>query len=1293
MKTFRRAIVALTSLAMLAGLFAVGAVVPAAAAEGEPVASDAPAEAPEVTGEACAPGIGVTVVVDYQQLGEVEIGCAPGEQADGFAALTNAGFTFNDDAGAVAGTICQIRSQPSQGFPSCWYDGFWGYWKSTGAQEWQWSQVGASDGPLPVDSVEGWSWTSPIPEDYSGAPMRLTVEDVADHRAVEEVTEWASIVTGNFRTCAITTGGDAYCWGGDGQGSLGNGATATAQQAIPTPVEAPAGVSWASLATSATQYTTCGVTMTGDGYCWGADTNGLLGNGAASTTAQPSPSAVDAPTGVTWKQMSVGDTHACGVTTTGAGYCWGADGNGRLGNGEALTTAQPSPSPVAAPVGVAWKEISAGRLASCGVTTAGAAYCWGADTNGVLGNGPVSTTAQASPSQVVTPEGVVWASVSVGYAQACALTTAGAAYCWGDDASGVLGNGDAITGAQDAPSAVDAPAGVTWSTVSTRRAQACALTTAGAAYCWGPDANGSLGNGPDITANQASPSAVLSPGEGTWTTIDSAISTCGLRSDDRLWCWGQQNQGALGNGETTQAVVPSPVRVLEPGQTVTFAELPDVTLPMTPKTLSATATSGLPVTLAAAGPCEVSGTTLTASAPGTCTVTASQAGAGRWPAAASVVRSFAIAAPIPAVTITSAPTGIAVRDSAEITYTTDELATTVEYQLDGGDWQPATSPIVVGNLAPGPHTIVVRATGELGGVGMATATWRVRGVRDCAVGPRLPDLGIVDSKEVLPVSMDDGHEVEVAVLADLAADPATATYAVATEVPLAGYLGQTIRIVARGADSACPDAPTFDATYEVRAGYPTVVTSHPGYPGDAVHYEDPRIVAWGNEYEHYFVGPNVGSPPFENPPDGRSGTRGDYGCCTLLGDHGRVDMIFDDAPVTDGEGTDFAVYENGFLVNGTDGEVFIELARIQVSSDGEHWAEFDTASRIPEPIGGYGYAKSNLLGHLAGSHPGPYGTAYDLEHLRNTPEVRTGLVDLSRITRIRVIDVVGDGNDLDSFGRPIYDAWPTFGTGGFDFSGLAVLNQVVVPPSRSRPVADFDGGGTTDRAVFRPESGGWHVEGQDTVYLGLEGDVPVPADFDGDGTTDRAVFRPSTGQWFVEGQEPVSLGLPGDVPVPADYDGDGAAELAVFRDGAWIIDGHEPVFFGLPGDVPVPADYDGDGAAELAVFRDGAWFVEGEEPVFSGLPGDVPVPADYDGDGAADIAVWRDGAWYVEGGPVTYLGLAGDIPVPGDYEGTGTADQAVYRPTGGWYDQATTFFGLPGDIPLVLPYAIQRAQA
>ncbi|MDQ4143475.1 MAG: FG-GAP-like repeat-containing protein [Actinomycetota bacterium] len=273
------------------------------------------------------------------------------------------------------------------------------------------------------------------------------------------------------------------------------------------------------------------------------------------------------------------------------------------------------------------------------------------------------------------------------------------------------------------------------------------------------------------------------------------------------------------------------------------------------------------------------------------------------------------------------------------------------------------------------------------------------------------------------------------------------------------------------------------------------------------------------------------------------------------------------------------------------------------------------------------------------------------------------------------------------------------------------------PTTTRRVVADFDGDSDSDISLLRPANGGWYIKDLGTAFFGLNGDYPVPGDYDGVVGWERAVFRPSNGGWYINlpNHKTVYFGRSGDLPVPADYSGDGKADLAVFRpsNGGWYlnINGQTTTtFFGVSGDIPVPADYTGDGKADLAVFRpsNGRWYryvpEKPQSPVVVpfGRQGDIPVPADYFADGKADIAVFRpsEGRWHIQDPLTTVaLGLSGDVPVPGDYDKDGDADITVFRPSNGrWYryvpaqpSPVEVPFGLKGDIPLPLPYAVYRS--
>jgi alpha-tubulin suppressor-like RCC1 family protein len=139
--------------------------------------------------------------------------------------------------------------------------------------------------------------------------------------------------------------------------------------------------------------------------------------------------------GLTFAQVSAGEYHSCGVTTAGAAYCWGRGYSGELGDG---TTTYARSSPVAVQGGLTFAQVSAGAHYSCGVTTVGAAYCWGDNGGGQLGDG-TTTTDRTSP--VLVRGGLTFAQVSAGSGFTCGVTLDGVAYCWGENIYGQLGNG------------------------------------------------------------------------------------------------------------------------------------------------------------------------------------------------------------------------------------------------------------------------------------------------------------------------------------------------------------------------------------------------------------------------------------------------------------------------------------------------------------------------------------------------------------------------------------------------------------------------------------------------------------------------------------------------------------------------------------------------------------------------------------------------------------------------------------------------------------------------------------
>lgn len=295
---------------------------------------------------------------------------------------------------------------------------------------------------------------------------------------------FVSLMSGGAHTCALTSAGMAYCWGDNNYGQLGDGTTV--QRNTPVAISMPTGVTFASL--SAGWDNTCALTVAGVAYCWGDNNYGVLGNG--TFTDSRTPVRVSMPANVIVASLSVGEHHACARSSVGAAYCWGGNLNGQLGNGT-TSAIMNLPVVVNRPTGVTFTSLSTGKDHTCARTSTGAAYCWGYNWAGQLGDG--TTTQRTQPMAVKRPTGVTFASISAGGAHTCALTSAGVAYCWGDNEDGQLG--DNTTTQRNTPVVVSRPASVTFASLSAGGLHTCARTSAGAAYCWGYNYFGQLGDG------------------------------------------------------------------------------------------------------------------------------------------------------------------------------------------------------------------------------------------------------------------------------------------------------------------------------------------------------------------------------------------------------------------------------------------------------------------------------------------------------------------------------------------------------------------------------------------------------------------------------------------------------------------------------------------------------------------------------------------------------------------------------------------------------------------------------
>ena len=149
-----------------------------------------------------------------------------------------------------------------------------------------------------------------------------------------------------------------------------------------------------------------------------------------------------------------------------------------------------------------------------------------------------------------------------------------------------------------------------------------------------------------------------------------------------------------------------------------------------------------------------------------------------------------------------------------------------------------------------------------------------------------------------------------------------------------------------------------------------------------------------------------------------------------LGDGGQITFRFDPG-FGDRPGDDFAVFENGFFAPGG---FFGELAFVEVSTDGTHFARFPATTQNPSPVSSQGVIDPTDYHNLAGKHVLGRGTGFDLAELASSPDV-----DIDDVHYVKLVDVIGNGSKLDQYGNAIYDPFPTpYASGGFDANAVGV---------------------------------------------------------------------------------------------------------------------------------------------------------------------------------------------------------------------------------------------------------------
>ena len=360
------------------------------------------------------------------------------------------------------------------------------------------------------------------------------------------------VATGTQHSCAVDGTGKAYCWGLNGNDYLfGNGAKGSSS--VPRAV-GPSATGLGDLTgISAGDLHTCAVQTTGSVWCWGDNTYAMIGDGTSTIAQLPVkvPGLTDAVT------VSAGPYTTCALSRGGLVRCWGNNSWGQHGNG----TTTPTTTPAVRVSGITTAvNVSVGAEHACAVTSDGRVWCWG-NSDRLQLNGPLSSSV---PVEIPLPgTSPVAKEVAVGSGldgHACAVVLTGEVYCWG------FNDRRQAVPAGPSPTVVGQVTGIPAMThVSAGTTHTCATTSTEVAapqtWCWGLNQRGQLGNGSGLTGSGSLPVQVAVPA-GMAGVVDLSASddhTCSRTLDAAAWCWGFNQFGELGNGTTTNS--PTPVRV------------------------------------------------------------------------------------------------------------------------------------------------------------------------------------------------------------------------------------------------------------------------------------------------------------------------------------------------------------------------------------------------------------------------------------------------------------------------------------------------------------------------------------------------------------------------------------------------------------------------------------------------------------------------------------------------------------------------------------------------------------